>query len=175
MPYNTSKACVKRQQTYLDDMLNAKKTISWPARDAHTFARKIREAMFAAKCHDEYERYHDLKAFYRIRPRKGWVEAEYLGHTEESRAQVPERMVVEEVIDVHGAVGACIKLAPKSDELNFPNAILGKKERLAIYEWGIKQEPKWKLISHENAGITMTRKRGVDPVFLWSPPEKEDD
>lgn len=172
MPYNTSRAVVIRMQRYLDDMLNAGRTISWPSKEPKVLSRKIREGFAAAGRYDEYERYHGLKAWFRIKPMKGWVEAEYLGTEGESVVNTPEKLVVEEVLDVQGAAGACIKFEAKSDELHFPNAVLSNRGRLTIYKWGLGQVPKWHLISHEDAGITMTRKRGVDQAFLWSPEEE---
>ena len=171
MPYNTSRACIIRMQRYLDDMLRAKRTVSWPTRETKRLSYKIREALKAVERYPEYERYHKLKAWFRIKPMKGWVEAEFLGveGADEETVHAPERLTFEEVLNVEGAAGVCIKFAAKSDELHFPQAILSNDERLTIYKWGLEQTPKWKLISHEDAGITMTRKRGVDSEFLWKP------
>ena len=174
MVYNTSRAVVIRMQRYLDDMLVAKRTLSWPVKDPKPFSYKVREALKAVERYAEYERYHGLKAWFRIKPMNGWVEAEFLGieGAEVETIHAPERLTFEEVLNVDGAAGVCIKFEAKSDELHFPNAVLGDDERLQIYKWGLGQHPKWRLVSHEDAGITMTRKRGVDLAFLWKPEEE---
>ena len=174
MVYNTSQACVRRHERYLQDMLQAEATLTWPASDAEVFARKLREAMFAAQKHPEYTHFHRLRDLYRIRPMNGWVEAQWLGPPAAVKASKPTLMRIEEAINAQGVVGACIKFAPKGNEINFPNAVLTEDEKLAVYAWGMGEVPQWQLISHDNEGVTMTRKP-VDQVFLWKPPEKEDD
>jgi len=176
MPYNVSKACVRRMSSFLDQMNTAKSTLTWPAKDPRVFAYKIREAMWAATKHPEFSHLHHLKDNYRIRPYSGWVEAEWIGTSiPESRAQSPKAMEVQEAINAAGVVGACIKFREKADELHFPKAVLSERDLLAIYKWGLSEDPPWKLIFHDGAGVTMTRKRGVHKIFLWSPPEGEKD
>jgi hypothetical protein len=174
VPYNTSKACVVRYLRYLQDMAEARTTLTWPASDSEIFARKLREAMAAARHHEEFGYLHDLKDFFRIRPRSGWVEAEYIGPPEKkSVPRVPDRMEVKEATSAPGVVGACIKFAARANEIHFPNAITSEDDKLAIYNWGLGEVPQWKLISHDDKGVTMTRKRAVDKTFLWKPKEEE--
>ena len=49
MPYNISKGVVHRNKRYLDDMLEARKTLTWHTHDAQALSKKIREALFAAQ------------------------------------------------------------------------------------------------------------------------------
>lgn len=173
MAYNTSKHCVVRMKRYLNDMAEAKKTITWPASDPRKMAYHIREAMYASQRYPEFKAFHGLRDWYRISPRQGWVEAEYLGLDEGDRpakVNIPERLTVGEVEDVHGVVGACIKFAEKADEIYFPNVKkLKEEEKLAVHQWGKGSSPPWQLIDHEEAGVTMTRKQGVNEMFIWRP------
>ena len=173
MPYNKSKACVRRMLPFLSAMDVAKQTITWPVKDkTNVFAYKIREAMDTATLHPEFTHLHHLKDNYRIHPRSGWVEAEWIGaDLDYVGFSTPSAMEVPEAIDAQGVVGACIKFAVKADEIHFPNASLNEKEKLAIYKWGRSEEhgPHWKLISHDGKGVTMTRKAGVSEIFLWEP------
>lgn len=174
MPYNTSKAVVNRSKAYLDAMLAGRKTLTWPTDKPQKLAYRIREVLYAVRKHAEYEAYHDLPDFYRIRVRQGYVEAEYLGpELNATTPYIPTTMDIPQVEEVHGVVGACIKFGSKSDEIHFPNAILEDGERLALYRWGQGETPKWKLISHEDKGVTMTRRK-VESVFLWEPEEGDD-
>ena len=175
MPYNKSKHVVVRMQRYLDDMSLNRKNLSWPADNPEKLAGRIREAFHAVKFHPEYKQYHNLKPFFRIRAGTGYVEAEYVGPLGSAQeTYTPEAMTIPEVEDVNGVVGACIKFGVKADELRFPHARLTEGECQAVYTWGRGEHPRWSLINHEEAGITMTRRRGVDEVFLWRPKENDD-
>ena len=175
MPYNKSKACVRRYLRYMQDMNEQKTTLTWPAEDAVRFARRLREAMWAACHHPEFSYLHDLRDLYRIRPRAGWVEAEFIGPPARAVPRAPERLEGPEAINAPAVVGACIKFADRANEIHCPNAILTEGELLTVYEWGRGEVPEWRLISHSEAGVTMTRKRGIDKTFLWKPKEADDE
>lgn len=173
MAYNTSRACVGRMSRYLEDMLHAQETITWPIAEPDKHARKIREAMSAARGYPEFERYHKLKQIYRLHPRSGWVEAEYIGVPKGIQVHVPTSITLNDVLDVQGVVGAAIKFAVKSNELHFPKAVLSDDQKLALYTWAQSEGPPWKLISHEEVGVTLTR-RQVEDIFVWVPEEEEE-
>ena len=118
---------------YLEDMLTAKRTISWPVSDPELVARRIREALYASRCHEDFRNYHKLKEWFRLRSRPGWVEAEYIGPlVGATPVYSPGSMTIGEADDVNGVVGACIKLAAKAEELHFPNARLSDEEQLQV-------------------------------------------
>jgi hypothetical protein len=173
MVYNISKGVVHRSQRYLDDMLNAGKTLTWPTRKPSVLAYKIREALFAAQKHPEFTPYHKLKSWYRIHTRSGWVEAEYVGPISGSNdVHAPEGMTLSAYRTVEELVGACIKFERKADEIYFPNANLGEEQKELLYKWG--GGAGWKLIDHGETGVTMTRKDDVEELFLWKPEDKND-
>jgi len=173
MPYNKSKACVRRMMPFLAVMKESKQTVTWPVKNGQAkFAYKLREAMDTVTLHPEFEQFHFLKDNYRIHPRSGWVEAEWIGvDADIAQIATPALLEIPEALDAQGVVGACIKFGIRADELHFPNARLNDNERLAIYQWGRNAElgPHWKLISHGDRGVTMTRKSGVSEIFLWEP------
>lgn len=173
MSYNTSKGVIKRSQAYLDAMLEARRTHSWPADHPFQLAYKIREAMYAVQKYSEYARYHDLREFFRIRPGTGWVEAQYIGPPIGGiTTYTPQSMQVSEATDIRHVVGACIKFGVKADELVFPNAQLNVEDLKMLYKWSHKEEhgPIWHIIFHD-PGVTMTRRHGVDKLFIWTPEE----
>ena len=174
MTYNTSKACVHRMKRYLDDMLVAGRTITWPAKKPRQFAYKIREAIYAARHHPEFENYAALRVDYKIYSHAGFVEARYQGEpiSEAELVQAPDRMTIEEVTDAPSVVGATIKFTSKADELYFPNAQLSENDKLSVWKWG-KMEG-WALIDQEDEGITLTR-RAVDKIFLWTPADEDEE
>ncbi len=179
MPYNISKGVVHRNQRFLDDMLHGKKTLTWPAHDSGILAYKIREALFAAQRHPEFMPYHVLKNWYRIHARLGWVEAEYIGPIiSEQDVQAPTNLTLGRYTSVEEIVGACIKFVRTADELHFPDAQLSVEDRTMLYRWGKtnieKGQPDWNLIDHGEGGVTMTRKKGVEEMFLWKPEESND-
>jgi hypothetical protein len=153
-------------------MKESKATLTWPTSEPHIFARKLREAMAAAQHYPEFEPFHDVRDFYRIRPRRGWVEAEWIGPvTGAGTAHKPSHFQVEEALDAQSVVGACIKFEGKANELHFPNAVLSEHDKGVVFTWGMGEVPQWRLIVHDKEGITMTRKKGVDPLFFWQPQE----
>lgn len=173
MPYNTSRRVVERNRGYLDAMVNARRTLTWPTTNPEKLAYRVREALAAARKYPEYGLYHELSIFYKIRVMSGWVEAEYIGPApEQTTPSSLANMSVEEVEDANGVVGACIKFGSRTDELHFPNAVMEKNELHAVYSWGRNNKPRWKLIAHGDKGVTMTRK-DVEEAFLWTPDDKE--
>jgi len=95
----------------------------------------------------------------------GWVEAEYLG-TELSAIPAPT-LTVTEATQLMEVVGACIKFGVKSDEIYFPEARLSQQDLKMLLAWG--QADGWRLIWHDDRGVTVTRRRDVDETFLWKP------
>lgn len=171
MTYNLSKQVVKRMRRYLEDMLEAKADLSWPTQRPDSLAYRIREALAAAQAHQEYAMFHELRVNYEISAKKGWVEARWMGATEmfeRTEVYVPQRIVVTEVRDPHGIVGAAIKLEPKANEIYFPNAVLSNRDKLIIYRWTLQEDVRWKFIDQGDEGATLTRKE-VDEILLWEP------
>jgi hypothetical protein len=170
MPYNISKAVVNRSRRYLDEMLNNPRTITWPAVSPRKLAYKVREALFAAKRHKDFAIYHLLHDNFRIREYPGYVEAEYIGPPVNALGTtIVEGVTVEEATDIRGVVGAVIKYGVTVDEIRFPNVRATDEELAIVYKWGMNEKPIWRLISHEDNGITMTRRQGLDEIFFWKP------
>lgn len=168
MPFNISKAVVHRSRRYLDDMLQAKRTLTFPAHDGAKLAYQIREARYAALRHPEFAQYHPLKEWYRIRDKGTYVEAEYIGPIAPTEHQsfTQTQQTITEVNTLEQVVGACIKFSAESDEIIFPNVVLNEAELGVLYEWS--KTAGWKIIWQEDAGVTMT-KRKVDDIFIWRP------
>ncbi len=172
MVYNISKGVVHRNQRFLDDMLHGKRTLTWPARHPSVLAYKIREALNAVQKYPEFTPYHPLKDWYRLHLRTGWVEAEYIGPLFNQEVHAPEGLTLEGARTVEEVVGACIKFSVSADELHFPKAVLSIKDKTALFRWGKQGEPPWMLINHDEVGLTMTRKRGVEEAFFWEPEDE---
>lgn len=170
MPYNTSIHVCRRQKRYLDDMLNARRTITWPAHEPQKMARRIREALHAVQYHDEFSAYADLKSFYRIRARKGFVEAQWLGEDPDAPTapSTPGLMEINEVSNIMGAIGAAIKFGHQADEIYFPNVQPSEEEKVTLWKWAGTSG--WKMIDQLDKGITLT-KQPVDPFLIWEPEE----
>lgn len=179
MTYNTSKAVVYRNIRYLDDMLSARQTLTWPVSVPKELAYRIRESLYAARQHEEFLRFHILYDWYRVRTKPGYVEVEYIGPPTEITSEsggstphtvfAPKPMVVPEADSVEAIVGACIKLKVRADELNFPSVHLTYDELYVLFRWGSTEVPPWKLINHDEQGITLTRRKNVEEAFLWQP------
>lgn len=177
MPYNTSTRTIVRMRRYLDDML-ALRTMRWPTNEPEVLARRIREALAAAEVHEKvYPQFKELKAWFRLRVKKKprpYVEAEYIGPSDEDEATLPAITGVEptraefpDTVTLVEAVSIAIEKFVEHNELHFPNLNLNPNDKLTLYNW-TKQELKWKYLDHEGAGITLTQKP-VQEIFLWRP------
>lgn len=174
MGYNTSKRVVLRMQSYLERLFTARRTITWPTKDAEALARKIREALTAVQHHPQYEKYIPVKSWYTIHARSGYVEAEWLHEIEGVTPQesgneaigVEEGLMFEDIIDLQDIVGAAIIHAMDAAELEFPNARLSDEDRLTLYRW--TETVEWRYIDRDDAGIVLTKK-SVDPILIWKP------
>ena len=174
MPYNTSKAVVHRSRRYLDEMLRAGKSITFPTSDPKRLAYRLREAIYTTTRYKDFTIYHPLHENFRIRPKSGWVEAEYIGPpTDVSLDAEAAVFTVAEVTSLNEVVGAVIKFGSRIEEIHFPNARLSLADLRVIWEWGHKDG--WNLIWHDDLGITITRRQGVSEEFFWSPPEETQD
>lgn len=170
MPYNTSKAVVNRSRHYLDEMLHNPRTLTWPAVSPRKLAYQLREAVYAAKRHKEFAIYHPLHDNFRFCEYPGYVEGKYIGPpVTPSGMVIVQGITVEEATDIRGVVGAVIKYGASVDELRFPNVRATDEDLAVVYKWGMNEKPTWRLISHEDSGITMTRRTGLDEIFFWKP------
>lgn len=165
MAYNKSPNVVVRNQRYLDEMHQNKRTLRWPSSDPKGLAYRIREALAVARMHEQFTIYHTLHAFFRIRIRAEWVEAEYIGPPPaREQTVVPTVESFPEVMTVQEVVGICISHGVEYEEAHFPAAQLNKEELKILSKWG--KGNGWTLIVHDQ-GITMTQKK-VDPLLAWN-------
>jgi hypothetical protein len=192
MPYNRSKSTIIRNERYLQDMHEAKRTIMWPSANPKRLAYKIREALWATQYHEDFAHYRYLRSFFEIALETGAVRARYMGenharpvHVEANGKKTFSReagdgpavmvappesplaaMNLKDVHTLEAAVGAAIRFRETAEEIKLPECALSMEDKRKLWTWG--QTSGWSFIDHEEEGITLTR-RLVDPDLLWSP------
>lgn len=171
MTYNISKSVVVRMKRYLDDMLEAKRNLTWPSERPDSLAYRIREALAAVQHYDDYTRYHDLRHNFQISAQQGYVEAKWIGiggvnDPEATEVLAPDRIVLDEIESIQGVVGSAVKMEARADEIYYPNVHPTETEKRVLYDW--TKQTRWKFIDQEDEGITLTRRR-VDDILIWQP------
>ena len=183
MPYNKSIKAVARAQTQLEQLYRSRKTIDWATKNPSRLAYQLREAIYAAQFHNKYRHFSELKYIYEFQQLNGSVRAHYMG------LDVPESLIqeIETPVDNAGTdvgapempptqldsvsslreiIGAMVSLGDVSHEVFFPDAVLQDDDLRRLYDWST--ETGWSLISHEGAGVTLTR-RTVSKELLYDP------
>lgn len=175
MGYNTSIGPPRRMEEYLNRLLENRETVDFAADDPPSLAYKLREAIHASGYHDRYEHFEKLGELYEFKALDGRVRARYIGPEDpdivEGVEETPpsQPMTIQEAQDLTSVVGAAMEVADKTDEIRFPNAILGETMKERLYGWAT--ENGWKIIDHEEAGITLT-KRDVADSIVWRPEDE---
>jgi hypothetical protein len=174
--YTKTRAVVKRNLEQLERLYRAKTTLTFKSDNPTELAYKLREAIAAAKEFSEYEHLAELRTMYKFRTAPGRVIALYSVteapvETAEASVKTPEkkrkrkRKVVVDAVTLLDIVGAMIDFVDE-EEVQFININLSEEDLFKAFVWG--KENGWKLINHEEAGITLT-KRDVPEEVLWTP------
>lgn len=184
MGFNKSEKAILRVKRYLDDMLSGQHTVSWPSSAPRKLQRMIYDGMHAVEGKKEYNLYWNLRLWYRIRVKDGYVEAEWRGvgiipSLPGIADDIPRTTIVpvetrefKDIGTAEGIVGVVISYNHQCNEMYFPDAIeLSDHELNTIYIWLSKEHPEWKLINQVDHGVTVT-KRDVNPIYYWHPPEE---
>lgn len=179
MPYNTSEAAAMRMKRYLDDMKDGRDVIRWPTREPQKLAHRIREAIAAAR-HQAREKgksvwipYTELKYFYQLHAKDGFVEARWIGPEggpKLEHAKIPKPETVKDVRDLQSIVGVILEMNQDAIEIHFPDAELTKDGLMTLHKWCGKND--WTLIDEHENGVTITQRK-VDDILAWDPEETD--
>jgi hypothetical protein len=96
-----------------------------------------------------------------------------LGNNVSSR---PKKLTIDmEITTPHAVIGAAIKYQDLHQEIHFPYARLTHSQLATVSTWtlstGGEDTIPWRLIEHEGAGITLTR-RDIPEEIVWKPSEQ---
>lgn len=178
MGYNLSAHSVVRNLPQLETLAESKRTLRFPTAEPRRLAYKLREAIQAAKEHDQFRHLYDaIWPFYAFREERDAVVAEYLAGVRDVEAIDGQRMVlrptetrpmkktlpgVRALIEV---ISAAIKY-PRELTLFFPDAILspGDKHKLSVWT----KENDWAYLDHAEGGVSLTHDI-VPEEMIWSP------
>lgn len=143
---------------FLDRLILAKDTQSFPAEDPQKLAYQLREAVHACKHHEEYIHYYnEIDPFYKFSTTPGMVVAKWVGADDTTRSALTKPAYKEfpaatTLLDIVGAAQKAGSIA----ELFFPNAdmeepLIEKKLPLFCKKYG------WKAHAPALGGITLIR------------------
>lgn len=180
MAYNKSIRAVVRAQKQLEQLYRSRKTIDWATKNPSKLAYQLREGVHAAQFHDEFRHLSELKYIYEFQQLNGSVRAKYMGldvpksltseipdaaGTDIGAPEMPPTRL-DSVSSIREIVGAMVSLGDVAQEVFFPDATLSQDDLRRLHTWAT--ETGWSLISHEGAGVTLTR-RTVSEELLYEP------
>lgn len=174
MGYNTTYGPIRRMRKYLEELDESRgETVRFATDDPRSLAYRLREALVACQEWSQGEPFRDLKGKYSFEEKGDFVVARWKGPEEPSTVteSAPEEMVVNEVENLDGIIGAAMKLGDKADQLRFPNAALMDPQRVKLFNWSEGTE--WTFIDQGPGGATLTRREVPDDV-RWTPDEEEE-
>jgi len=179
MGYNLSRFSVNRNLPQLDELLRATSTLRFETNDPRLLAYKIREALLASNKFEDLRHYYEtINPSFTFREEENAVVAEYnpivvgvtvgpddipkdIGLGERTKGTVESARQLLDVIGsgVEGDKEGYV-------EIYFPNAVLGRKDMLALWDW--VETTEWGIIDHQEKGLTLTKSKEFES-FLWRP------
>lgn len=173
MGYNISRHSVLRHRPQLDQLLETKQSVMFKSPRPERLAYRLRQAVAAASQLEEFSKYAELRVLYkfRVEVEQKAVIAEYQAVSEGeiigqmSSIKRPGRKVLPEAMSLMDVIGAGLKFE-NEEELHFPNVWLELEERERLFKW--TSDTTWSYISHEDAGLTLTKKPVPEEV-KWTP------
>jgi len=179
MGYNISRNSVVRNKPQLDELLRARKTIMFKSSNPRRLMVKLWEAIKSAEKFPEFHEYAEISKMYKFRKISTGVLCDYIEIPEvvtdgPSVKLTPEPgrptfMEFPEAVSLIDVIGVAIKF-DNLLELRFPSAVLNVEDSSKLYDWTQLEDTKWQFISHEEAGLTLT-KNDVPEEILWRPDE----
>lgn len=183
MGYNISRHSVIRNQPQLDELLEAKRDVLFPTSTPRNLAMKLWEALKSAEEFPEFQKYVKLKIMYEFRQVEDGVLCKYLIDDTMPAEKVKEieekpkakastrkpssRLECPDAMNIYEVMGFALE-HDNVEEIHFPDAILPPKSSQLLWEWTQKDDVEWQFISHDTAGVTLTKK-AVPHEILWEP------
>jgi hypothetical protein len=180
MAYSRAKTAVQRAQKQLEQLYKSRKTIDWATPNPSRLSYQLREAIHAAQYHEEFRHLADLRYVYEFRQLNGSVRAHYIGldlpeslttpvegdaGTDVGASEMPTTRL-DGPSTLTEVIGAMISLGDTVAEVFLPDAALSEDDLRRLYVFA--HDAEWSLISHEGAGVTLTR-RTVAKELLYEP------
>lgn len=161
MGYQTGRSSIVKVQEKLKLLLLASTDIEFPTEDNTLLAYQLREAIFAAKYHDDLKEIAKLAGKYKILKKPGKVVMRLRYSTSDILS--PTKISLEEVKTLSEVLTAIIK--HKSFEMYFSNVRLTEEETKKLYHWLFINN--YFMIYDEESGLTVTK---IDPgESKWTP------
>jgi len=178
MSYNLTRYTVNRNRPQLEQILAAKCTLRFETTDPKRLAYKLREAIHASKCFEEFRHFYDqIFPYYKFKETPDAVIAEF--------TEVPPGVPVgeddvsddREVVGEKGTIGTALTLIDVLaggaegdkegyDEIYFPNVVLDSTDQKSLWDW--TETTEWGFIDHQEKGLTLTKREGFEEL-LWRP------
>ena len=175
MGYSRSKRAVMRMLPFLEAIMESRMTgrpLVWETDDPPRMAYRLREALHAARFHEEFQHFGRLRPHlgFKVGPKEViayWLAPEVLPYiTPEPQAPKPREVTVHEQVNVQDLLASMMSQHRTTFKVYFPNVLLEPGDMNTIYTWA--NEMGWALIDHEEAGLTLT-KEPIDNDLKWSP------
>lgn len=178
MGYNLSVHSVVRNLPQLEMLASERRTLTFPTDEPRRLAYKLREAIRAAKEHDEFRHLHAaIWPNYAFREERNGVVAEFIGTDSmpadgekpplRSTELRPTKKTLPRLTALVEVLATAIKYSAEQT-LYFPDARLSYEDKVKLYEWCFERE--WEILDHDDGGITLT-KEDIPGDLLFTPEE----
>lgn len=169
-----AKRVVERVLEYLAAMhSNRHGIIEWQSDNPVALARFIREGIKHSREIEEYSKYMDLINVYKIRiigTSKVVAEPRLLASGYRVPVAKDNVQIFSESTNAQSVIGAVIS-NNRPSRAKFPNFVPNFTQLILVNRWCELQNPRYYLINHDEAGITLTT---IDPGELkWTPPSEQ--
>lgn len=185
MGYSTNVRVCIRMKPLLDRLESSEGNLLFRTNKPRSLAYKLREACFASRFHDDFQKYIHLGKEFSFRESTNGVLAVKKSEPRRLRDQPlhieadPEEAIVgreikdafdtatiPEAKNLADVIGATIKYGVHSTEVFFPSVALEPNDLARLFRWA---EPNgWKIIWHEEEGVTLTQ-RSIPDELAWKP------
>lgn len=173
MGYNESYGTVRRMKRHLDELFRRQETVDFSSDEPKSLAYKLREAIHAAQFWDQYEHYHQLKEYFQFEVRPDRVRCRFMSPEPvtisdsqgKTRDEETDKMIVNDVDSLMAVIGAAMEHENES-EIFFPSAVLLDPDKSRLH--GFAKDSGWKIIDHEEGGVTLTKKE-IPEEIQWTP------
>ena len=183
MGYNLSRFSVSRNLPQLDILLHATSNIRFETNDPRLLAYKLSESLLDSNKFEDLKHYYEkINPTFVFKEEPDAVVAEYnppstgvstreVDVSEDREVGKRTKGTVESARQLLDVIGSGVEGDKEGyEEVYFPNAVLGKVDMRALWDW--TETTEWGFIDHQEKGLTLVKSKEFEEI-LWRPTTEE--